>query len=83
MAAAVASGRNLRAASADTLGMTTSGSSVVKGETLADTARTLEAMAPDMIENSWPRCMSFSSPPPPGTVAVSRWTQGIMRSPTS
>ena len=27
--------------SADTLGMTTSGSSVVKGETLADTARTL------------------------------------------
>jgi aspartate carbamoyltransferase catalytic subunit len=34
--------------SADTLGMTT-GSSVVKGETLADTARTLEAMAPDMI----------------------------------
>ena len=35
--------------SADTLGMTTSGSSVVKGETLADTARTIEAMAPDMI----------------------------------
>ncbi len=35
--------------SADTLGMTTSGSSVAKGETLADTARTLEAMAPDMI----------------------------------
>jgi aspartate carbamoyltransferase catalytic subunit len=35
--------------SADTLGMTASGSSVVKGETLADTARTLEAMAPDMI----------------------------------
>jgi len=35
--------------SADTLGMTTSGSSVTKGETLADTARTLEAMAPDMI----------------------------------
>jgi aspartate carbamoyltransferase catalytic subunit len=35
--------------SADTLGITTSGSSVVKGETLADTARTLEAMAPDMI----------------------------------
>ena len=35
--------------SADTLGMTTSGSSVVKGETLYDTARTLEAMAPDMI----------------------------------
>ena len=35
--------------SADTLGMTTSGSSVVKGETLADTARTLEAMSPDMI----------------------------------
>ena len=35
--------------SADTLGMTTAGSSVVKGETLADTARTLEAMSPDMI----------------------------------
>jgi len=35
--------------SADTLGMTTTGSSVVKGETLADTARTIEAMAPDMI----------------------------------
>ncbi len=35
--------------SADTLGMTTSGSSMSKGETLADTARTLEAMAPDMI----------------------------------
>jgi len=35
--------------SADTLGMTTAGSSVVKGETLSDTARTLEAMAPDMI----------------------------------
>ena len=35
--------------SADTLGMTTSGSSVVKGETLADTARTIEAMTPDTI----------------------------------
>jgi len=35
--------------SADTLGMTTVGSSVSKGETLADTARTLEAMSPDMI----------------------------------
>jgi aspartate carbamoyltransferase catalytic subunit len=35
--------------SADTLGMTTAGSSVAKGETLADTARTLQAMAPDMI----------------------------------
>ena len=35
--------------SADTLGMTTSGSSVVKGETLVDTARTLEAMSPDVI----------------------------------
>src|SRR5688572_5358831 len=35
--------------SADTLGMTTAGSSVVKGETLADTARTIEAMATDMI----------------------------------
>jgi len=35
--------------SADTLGMTTAGSSVAKGETLSDTARTLEAMSPDMI----------------------------------
>jgi aspartate carbamoyltransferase catalytic subunit len=35
--------------SADTLGVTTAASSVVKGETLIDTARTLEAMAPDMI----------------------------------
>src|ERR1700759_5151999 len=35
--------------SADTLGMTTSGSSVAKGETLVDTARNLEAMSPDMI----------------------------------
>jgi len=35
--------------SADTLGMTIAGSSVAKGETLVDTARTLEAMAPDMI----------------------------------
>jgi aspartate carbamoyltransferase catalytic subunit len=35
--------------SADTLGMTTAGSSVVKGETLADTARTIEAMSPDVI----------------------------------
>jgi aspartate carbamoyltransferase catalytic subunit len=35
--------------SADTLGVTVSGSSVTKGETLIDTARTLEAMAPDVI----------------------------------
>jgi len=35
--------------SADTLGMTTTGSSVVKGETLTDTARTIEAMSPDII----------------------------------
>jgi aspartate carbamoyltransferase catalytic subunit len=35
--------------SADTLGVTTTGSSVSKGETLADTARTLGAMAPDVI----------------------------------
>jgi aspartate carbamoyltransferase catalytic subunit len=35
--------------SADTLGVTTSMSSVTKGETLIDTARTLEAMQPDMI----------------------------------
>ena len=35
--------------SADTLGMTTTGSSVSKGETLADTARTIEAMSPDII----------------------------------
>jgi aspartate carbamoyltransferase catalytic subunit len=35
--------------SADTLGVTTAGSSVTKGETLLDTARTLEAMAPDVL----------------------------------
>jgi aspartate carbamoyltransferase catalytic subunit len=35
--------------SADTIGLTTSASSVAKGETLIDTARTLEAMSPDMI----------------------------------
>ena len=35
--------------SADTLGMTTTGSSVTKGETLGDTARTIEAMSPDLI----------------------------------
>jgi aspartate carbamoyltransferase catalytic subunit len=35
--------------SADTLGMTTAASSVTKGETLSDTARTIEAMAPDLI----------------------------------
>jgi aspartate carbamoyltransferase catalytic subunit len=35
--------------SADTLSLATAASSVVKGETLADTARNIEAMAPDMI----------------------------------
>jgi aspartate carbamoyltransferase catalytic subunit len=35
--------------SADTMGITMAGSSVTKGETLADTARTLEAMSPDLI----------------------------------
>jgi aspartate carbamoyltransferase catalytic subunit len=35
--------------SADTLGVTTAMSSVTKGETLADTARVLEAMSPAMI----------------------------------
>jgi aspartate carbamoyltransferase catalytic subunit len=35
--------------SADTMGVTATGSSVTKGETLADTARTLEAMSPDLI----------------------------------
>jgi aspartate carbamoyltransferase catalytic subunit len=35
--------------SADTLNIATSSSSVVKGETLADTALNLEAMSPDMI----------------------------------
>lgn len=35
--------------SADTMGITAVGSSVTKGETLADTARTLEAMSPDLI----------------------------------
>ncbi len=35
--------------SADTVNVAASGSSVSKGETLADTARNLEAMAPDLI----------------------------------
>ena len=35
--------------SADTINMTASASSVVKGETLEDTARNIEAMAPDII----------------------------------
>jgi aspartate carbamoyltransferase catalytic subunit len=35
--------------SADTLSLAAATSSVVKGETLVDTARTLEAMAPDLI----------------------------------
>ena len=35
--------------SADTLNITVAASSVVKGETLADTAMNIEAMAPDMI----------------------------------
>ena len=35
--------------SADSLSIGASASSLVKGETLADTARTIEAMAPDMI----------------------------------
>ena len=35
--------------SADTMGITAAASSVTKGETLADTARTLEAMSPDLI----------------------------------
>ncbi|MDA1094803.1 MAG: aspartate carbamoyltransferase catalytic subunit [Acidobacteria bacterium] len=35
--------------SADTINIAASGSSVVKGETLADTVRNLEAMAPDII----------------------------------
>ena len=35
--------------SADALNVTTTGSSVAKGETLADTVRNLEAMAPDVI----------------------------------
>ena len=35
--------------SADTLNLTVSASSAVKGETLADTAHNLEAMAPDVL----------------------------------
>src|SRR6266545_3250531 len=35
--------------SADTLNVAVASSSVLKGETLADTARNIEAMAPDMI----------------------------------
>ena len=35
--------------SADSIGLSKSSSSIVKGETLIDTARTLEAMNPDII----------------------------------
>ena len=35
--------------SADTLGLSSSGSSIVKGETLIDTARNIQAMSPDLI----------------------------------
>ncbi|MFC1838803.1 aspartate carbamoyltransferase catalytic subunit [Thermodesulfobacteriota bacterium] len=35
--------------SADTLGLSSSGSSIVKGETLIDTARNIQAMSPDII----------------------------------
>ncbi len=35
--------------SADTMGLSASGSSIVKGETLIDTARNLQAMNPDLI----------------------------------
>lgn len=35
--------------SADTVGLSSSGSSIVKGETLIDTAKNLQAMSPDLI----------------------------------
>lgn len=35
--------------SADTLGLSSSGSSIVKGETLIDTAKNIQAMSPDLI----------------------------------
>lgn len=35
--------------SADTLGLSSSGSSIVKGETLIDTVRNIQAMSPDLI----------------------------------
>ncbi len=35
--------------SADTMGISSSGSSIVKGETLIDTAKNLQAMSPDLI----------------------------------
>ena len=47
--------------SADTLSIATATSSVTKGETLADTARNLEAMSPDMIVM---RHASSGAPPP-------------------
>src|ERR1700722_9028298 len=39
----------------------------------------ISVLAPTRIENSSPRRISLSSPPPPGTFAVSSWTQGSMR----
>ena len=42
----------------------------------------MRVVAPAMIENSLPRCINLSSPPP-GTLAVSTWTPGIMDNPMS
>lgn len=49
--------------SADTVNISVSGSSIAKGETLVDTARNLEAMAPDII------VIRHSSPGAPGQLA--------------
>ena len=38
----------------------------------------ISSIAPAMIENSWPRRISRSSPPSPGTVAAPNCTQGII-----
>ena len=38
----------------------------------------ISVTAPAMIENSLPRRMSLSSLPPPETIAVSSWIQGII-----
>src|ERR687894_2999281 len=52
--------------SADTINISSSTSSVAKGETLLDTARNLEAMAPDFIVIRHP---SAGAPPPPARLS--------------
>ena len=52
--------------SADTINISASSSSVVKGETLEDTARNIEAMKPDIIvmRHSASGCLLYTSPSP-------------------